>query len=273
MPLPIILIGAAAVAAGSAAIGVAGYARNYKYREDEGLDFLESVSSEALGPLVDFLTEHYNSDLVESESYKKHYPDHHEYWDLIATEIQTYGGNTISNIYRGKGINYKEILFDVCDRMNVKYDSALSIEKIEQCLLEETLGKTLDNLEIKERKELIEELGEKGSSVSLVGKSGIQVAQTLLRQGGFATYKWAIMIAHNTVGNISKIVLGKGLPFIAGPLITKGTKFLIGPIGTAISAVWTVYDIHGPAYRVTVPAVFYIIMLRLGQNIPRIEKK
>ena len=267
MPLPLLLIGAAVILGGSAAVGVASVATNYKYRKDKGLDFLGTVPSEALGPLVDFLTEHYNADLQDSTAYIEHYPDHRKYWKEIATEIQTYGGNTISNVYRGEGTYYKDILCDVCDKRSVKYDTSSSIESIEQKLLEHTLADALDDLEPDERAELVNELGNKGSSKAMARKAGIQIAQSLLRHGGFAPYKWAVMIAHNTVGNLSKAVLGRGLPFAAGPLIAKSTKFLIGPIGVAISATWTIYDIHGPAYRVTVPAVYYIIMLRLGRKI------
>ena len=269
MPLPLLLIGAAAILGGTAAVGVASVAREYKYRRDEGLDFLGTVPSESLGPLVDFLTDQYNEDLSQSVAYGEHYPDHHQYWREIATEIQTFGGNTISNVYRGEGTYYKDILCDVCNRMGVKYDPSLSIETIERQFLEHTLANTLDKLNPNERAEIVEELGSSGSSKTIAGKAGIQIAQSLLRHGGFATYKWAVILAHRTVGDLSSIVLGKGLPFAASSFITRGTKFLIGPIGMAIGAAWTVYDIHGPAYRVTVPAVIYIIMLRLGQKIPR----
>lgn len=100
MPLPLLLIGAAAILGGTAGIGVAATAREYNYRKDEGLDFLKQVSSEDLDPLVEFLVEHYNQDLTLSPAYQEHYPDHRKYWKEIATEIQTYGGNTISNVYR-----------------------------------------------------------------------------------------------------------------------------------------------------------------------------
>ena len=278
MPLPLLLIGAAAILGGSAAVGVAATAREYKYRQDEGLDFLAKVPSDDLDPLVEFLVEHYNQDLTYTPAYQEHYPDHRKYWREIATEIQTYGGNTISNIYRGEGIPYREILCDVCDRLKVSYDKGWSIVDIELKLLEKTLGDTLDKLDPDERAELIRTLAEEddrglggASDVRIVGNTGFQIAQSLLRSSGFAPYKWAVIVAHRTIGEISKVVLGKGLPFVAGPLMTKSTHLLLGPIATAISAAWTIYDIHGPAYRVTVRSVFYIICLRLGQRIHALD--
>ena len=157
--------------------------------------------------------------------------------------------------------------------MNVNYDKALSIAKIEMKLLEQTLGDTLDKLEPDERAELIEMLADEGTSgKKIAGNTGFQIAQTVLRNSGFAPYKWAVIIVHKTLGNVSKVALGKGLPFVAGPLLTKGTKFLLGPIAMAISAAWTVYDFHGPAYRVTVPSVFHVIMLRQGQRVHALGK-
>ena len=35
-----------------------------------------------------------------------------------------------------------------------------------------------------------------------------------------------------------------------------------GPVGWAITAAWTAYDVAGPAYRVTIPAVIQVAFLR-----------
>ena len=39
-------------------------------------------------------------------------------------------------------------------------------------------------------------------------------------------------------------------------------SILIGPIGWAITSIWTIIDIAGPAYRVTIPACIQIAYMR-----------
>ena len=264
MPLPLILVGVGAIALTTVAIGVGSVARTYKYRPDEGLDFLEHASSEDLNLLVEFLVEKTNENLTECPGYKEHYPDHRKYWKDIAIEIQTFGGHTVSNVYRGTGAPYREILYDVCDRMKVEYDKASGIQSIELNLLQKMLADTLEQIDPKDREDLLESLGE-GNATKLKLSAGSVIAQQLLRSGGFSTYKWAIWLVHKTIGEVSKVVVGKGLPFAASQIVARATHLLIGPVGVALSSAWTVYDLHGPAYRVTVPSVLYIAMLRQKQ--------
>jgi len=54
--------------------------------------------------------------------YKSHSPNHNQYWDLIAAEIQCFGGNSFATMLRGgEGVVYKEVLTDACDKMKVNY--------------------------------------------------------------------------------------------------------------------------------------------------------
>lgn len=81
---------------------------------------LSVCSKEDLAPLVDYIKDKLSNSLEENEKYKKHSPDHTKYTDLIADEIQLYGGNTVSNLARGgKGPDYEEILFDVCQKLGI----------------------------------------------------------------------------------------------------------------------------------------------------------
>jgi len=95
------------------------------YREDPDLEFLRYCDNDDLDVLHKYLTqdedgyERLTEWLTYNERYKKYYPDHQKYWDLIAEELQLYGGNTVMNLARGKGIPYREILMDVCDKMDV----------------------------------------------------------------------------------------------------------------------------------------------------------
>ena len=61
---------------------------------------------------------------------------------------------------------------------------------------------------------------------------------------------------------VLKHLIGRGLSFAANASLTKTMAILTGPIGWAITGLWTAADIAGPAYRVTIPAVFEITRLR-----------
>ena len=57
-------------------------------------------------------------------------------------------------------------------------------------------------------------------------------------------------------------VLGRGLSLAVNAGLARALGVLTGPIGITLTALYTVYDIAGPAYRVTIPAVIYIAALR-----------
>ncbi|MCY4003908.1 MAG: helix-turn-helix domain-containing protein [Rhodospirillales bacterium] len=232
----------------------------YKYRPDEGLDFLEDVPSEHLEGLVALLTEDRNEELTDTEGYLLHEPDHNKYWREIATEIQTFGGNTFSNIYRGEGTIYREILHDVCDRLKVNYNKGSSIQGIEMNLLQKALVDSFEELDSDQRAEVLKALGEENAT-NMTSNAAVAAAQVLLRTSGFAAYKWALII----VNGILKQSIGRGLSFGANIALTRSLSVAIGPVGWALTAAWTAYDLAGPAYRVTVPSVLYVAALRLQQ--------
>ena len=127
------------------------------YRYDPALDFLGELSSEELNELVYILThdkdgeKRYTEMLTVSDAYKRYYPEHSMYWEDIAAELQLFGGNTFVNIIRlGKGVEYKEILCDVCDKMKVNYHKDSTIERIEENLLMKILKDALEHMSSEE---------------------------------------------------------------------------------------------------------------------------
>ena len=49
----------------------------------------------------------------------------------------------------------------------------------------------------------------------------------------------------------------------AGFAGSRAFSILTGPIGLALATLWTIYDIAGPAYRVTMPATIMIAYFRM----------
>src|ERR1022692_1768633 len=136
------------------------------YRYDSDLEFFRNINSEDLNDLVYCLTfdkdgsARLTEELTSTDLYKTHHPDHQKYWELIASEIQCFGANSLATILRGgKGVQYKEVLMDVCDKMKVNYNKESTTEKIENNLLMKILTDALEKMSPSELKELAEAVG------------------------------------------------------------------------------------------------------------------
>ena len=226
---------------------------------DADLDILDTFSNEELSPLVKLITDQSTEELTTTSKYKTHYPDHQQYVDLIKNEISLFGGNTFMNFFRGGGVPYREILTDVCDNLDVPYNSKASRDRIEQCLLEKVLEDAWENMNESQRREVFQDLSDSTDMPSSL-TSGVLIA--LFRSGGFESYKISLII----VNAVYKFIMGRGLPLAANAALTRGLSILVGPIGIAISALWTAIDIAEPAYRVTQPAVIYIAAMRYAKR-------
>ena len=233
------------------------------YRHDPDLEFLSSLSYKELDDLVYLLTHDKDGErrltesLTQEDNYKKYYPDHTQYWKEIAAEIQCFGGNTFVNMFRGGGVSYKEILCDVCDKMKVNYNKDSSTKKIEQNLLMKILEDALEKMSAEEIAKLGKELGlENTSKLTSQGLTAIFLA--VFRAGGFKSYQLTVII----VNAVLTAIFNRGLTLGGNVLLTRTASILTGPIGWIITGLWTMVDIAGPAYRVTIPAVIQIAYLR-----------
>ena len=234
------------------------------YRHDNDLEFLSVMRSDDLGDLVYCLTHDKNGDkrwteeLTSSDKYKKHYPDHSKYCDEIVAEIQCFGANTFATILRGgKGVEYKEILMDVCDKMKVNYNKNSSVEKIENNLLMKILTDAVEKMSPEELKELAESTGIKNTR-RITAQSMVGIFQAVFRAGGFKSYQLTLIV----VNAVLKALIGRGLSFAGNAALTRTMAVLAGPIGWVITGLWAAIDIAGAAYRVTIPAVIQVAVLR-----------
>lgn len=234
------------------------------YRYDPDLEFLKELSSEELDGLVKILTLDKEGDslltenLTFSKKYKRYYPNHHSYWDEIAEELQLFGGNTIMTLLKGnKGVLYKEILCDVCDRLKVNYNKKAEVSLIEQYLLTKVLQDSLEKMSSDELKKLAVELGIK--NIQVVTPQAMAAAfLSVFRAGGLRSYQLTFIV----VNSIMQFLFGRTLPIVANKAVIPTVGILSGPIGLAITTLLTVLSFSGPAYRVTIPAVFEVIYLR-----------
>ena len=176
---------------------------------------------------------------------------------LIAEELQRFGGNSLINLFRGgAGVPYKEILCDVASHLKAEHNPKSDCAQIEMAILESVLEQSLDKMSEQEKEELFAEFGgtyTPGSSPAIM-----LALQAAIKASGFGAYKLAAVVANAA----AKAILGRGLSFGATAGLMRGISVFAGPIGWAITAIWTLFDLGSPAYRVTVPCVIQIAYMR-----------
>ncbi|MDG6894721.1 DUF3944 domain-containing protein [Volucribacter amazonae] len=234
-----------------------------EYRYDPDLEFLATCDANELDDLVKTLiydsdnTKRLTEELSSNHKYKKYRPNHNKYWEEIAAEIQTFGGNSIMNLFRGKGVCYREILCDVCDKLKVPYNDNSSTKLIEENLLMKILEKAIYEMSTEQLKQLSIQLDLKNTN-NLSSQATTAALLTIFKMGGFKSYQLTVIIANAVL----KALIGRGLTIGGNILLTRTAAILTGPIGWAITGIWTAFDIAGPAYRVTIPVVIQIAFLR-----------
>lgn len=175
---------------------------------------------------------------------------------LIDKELREFGGNTFINLFRGEGPDYEEIVTDVANKFSIN-TKGLSIPEVEERICCVILQKAIESMSEDERREFYKTISiEPGTN--LVGEALTAALIAIFRAGGFKSYQLVVIIVHA----VWKFIFGKGLPFVATPIITKTLAILTGPIGWIITGIWTALDLAGPAFRITIPAVLYVAMLR-----------
>ena len=234
------------------------------YREDsELMSVLISATNEDLSILIDIITDSgegrisLDNDVKESLlKAEKSQEISNSTKILIAKEIQKFGSNSLTSIFRGgKGVLYREIACDVADHVSANYNEKQDIALIENAILLRVVEKSLEKMSEEEKRQFFDQFG-----VNYEGAGPAAMAALIgaIKLSGFAFYKLATIVAQAT----AKALLGKGLSFAATGGLMRGISVFTGPVGWAITGVWTAFDLASPAYRITVPCVIQLAYMR-----------
>jgi uncharacterized protein YaaW (UPF0174 family) len=229
------------------------------------VDVLASADAEDLSILFDHITDKGEGRLsLSSEVCKKlhdarvagEFPA--EIRTLAAEELQRFGGNSIVNLIRGgTGVPYSEIARDVADHVKAKYPANADCAAVEMAILLKVLEQAYEQMTEEEKRKLFEEFGAfyKGEGA---GPASMATLIAAIKLSGFGVYKLAAVVANA----VARALLGRGLSFGAAATMMRGISFFSGPVGWAVTAIWTAFDLASPAYRVTVPCVVQIAYMR-----------
>jgi uncharacterized protein YaaW (UPF0174 family) len=243
--------------------------------DDEDLvPLLRQASNEELGPLVEYIIGKggVTAQLQRTQRYRQYSlsRDHSKYADDIAAEIQKFGANTFwtHTIRKGRGIKYRKILRQVAKRCGVMAGLGGETAELEERVLAAVLSRAYEGMTIEKRLELLDTL----KIHQLPGAGGPIAAgalQAAIQAAGFAPYKLAVIVANGT----ANAILGHGLAFAANAGLTKAVALFAGPAGWALDAVWGGMIAAGPAYRVTLPCVVQVAMIRQSMLRKQREEK
>lgn len=221
--------------------------------KDPDLIFLEDCDNEQLKTLIDIivfdkdgkkrLTENISNTQKFIQNYDKNIkaliPE-------IVDEIQLFGGNTIANRLRGHGVFYREILEDVCNRMKVNYNKKLSTQLLEMELLRKVAMNAVDNMSDEDIKAFDENLNkDKLMNAVMAGNGPILTAITAI-----------------IVQQITRQTAKSGAMMLFGRVLAPRIVAFAVPVINALAVAWAIYDIAGPAYRVTIPFTITTAFLR-----------
>ena len=218
-----------------------------------GFDILNEFSNEELEVLVKLILDkgEFTEMLSEDERYKTYKPDHKRYVNKIKSELSEFASNSFVTAFRGHGVSYREMLTDVCEKTKTSFDENASLERIENALLEKVLEDAWENLSEQQKKEVLE-----NTPIGNMGGFAVGAMLAAFRAGGAVSYQLTMLI----VNGIAKAILGR---MLVGAVFARGAIGLLGgPIGIVLGSFAVLFDVSGPAYRITVPATIYIAALR-----------
>lgn len=164
---------------------------------------------------------------------------------LLVRELQHFGGNTFVNLFRRNGVSYSDIVDDVASHLKMKVKAAASVEEKEALIIDCVFTSSWKKMSDDERRQILRGMGI-SASVSL----------------DIPVWQKAALVANG----LAQTTAGKVLPLIAGLGIGRVLGVLTGPVGLAITGLYTAYDISNPAFRVTLPCVVQIAWIRLKNS-------
>lgn len=228
------------------------------------ISVLERADNEDLKTLCNIITLGKNGtprisdNLTRTSVYKRNYP--HNMPALIpgmVQELSLYGGNSVVNLFKGEGADYSAILRNVAKRLKVSFRNSQPDEVIEGYMLQKLFDDMSDSLTDEQLRTMTREFEIKPLRYSR--QAMVAALQIAIRRGGLYGLSWSMNLANV----VARQAIGRGMAaFATGSVLSRSLSVLTGPIGMAITAAWTAYDVAGPAYRVIVPAIIYIAYLR-----------
>ena len=216
------------------------------------LPVLHRASDGELAPLVEYITNAFSNSLEGKKRYKAHYPMHSCYIDLIADELCKFGGNTAANWFRGHGPEWKSVVMDVANKLDAKYMKDWDVERIELAVLVAIASKAWSDMDKMQRKALLDRID--------ISQGGAKIfpEETVMKQLQSSCIT-SLVLASLITDIISSLLFRRTVAMGASSVVSRGVASIWG---CGIVGLWGAFDLAGPAFRVTIPAVVQVALIR-----------
>jgi len=159
----------------------------------------------------------------------------------IAEEILLFGGNSVANMFRGgKGVPYLELVADVADHLKVPFAKGSGVEEIEQAIISSLYEGAVSKMSPETRTSFQSSLA-----------TNNRVSGDITSSPNWTYFKSAT-VAEGAAASILGFKVATMSPI----------ALFLGPMGLMLSGIWSAADLAGAAYRVTVPCVIQIALMR-----------
>ncbi|WP_285422820.1 ubiquinol-cytochrome C chaperone family protein [Pseudomonas sp. efr-133-TYG-103a] len=227
-------------------------------------DVLMSASADDVGLLIDVITDNGKGRISLSSSVCRQLMSDKDKGvgestrAIFAEELTRFGGNSLVNLFRGgSGVPYRELLADVAGHVGAKNEASANCAEMEMAIITKVFAQSLARMSEEDRKTLFESLGGLAYRPGM-GPGALAALLASLGSSGLASYNVAAVVASATMSSL----VGRGVVLAGSSTLGRGLAVLAGPVGWAITGIWTAFDLASPAYRVTVPCVIQIGHMR-----------
>ena len=243
-------------------------------RIDHDLEFLHRCSNDDLKQLCDILTfdnkgrYRLTERLSNSDAYIQNYPENMAGMVAeIADELLKFGTNSVVTFcHDGRPDSYEDVVRRVCKRMGVDVDRNDDAIRMERLLLENVCEKAFYNMTEEELREFAREIGVKGKDISK--QALIASLLLILRRYPHIFANCIRKIVTHVVGMLGS----RAAAVVGGRVVSRVLGVATGPVGWIAMTAWTIWDLASPAYRVIVPAVLQIAIMRYS-SAPKLEER
>lgn len=222
-----------------------------------------------LEPLVNIITTAPSQTLTIRERYRTHNGDHRTYIDEIVYEITSFGGNSLANLVRGRGVPYAEMVRDVARTLSITPLVTDITATLEEKIVLKVLEINYRQMSEEDRIALAELIDVDGISNGADGE--FPEEEVSRRLGDAATSLIGDRIQNAIDLAARSTMIRRTLLSTARAALAKiGTLSFGGPISWAAGIGQTVYELFGPNNTIAIGLIAQIALLR--QKYAQIER-
>lgn len=246
-----------------------------KFREDSDLNVLALARHEDLKRLADVLTldaadgaKRRAQELLDDAAYKVALKTGNlaPAWRSIAAELQTWGGDTVANVVRGlfkdhSGVQYREIVRDLCEHVKLKVRADESIVALEDQLLIELVRSQQENFSREQMTQILEATA-RGIGLQECLDKDLSFDELARRSASDPELAYILASVVPAIASVALPVLARLSATTALAAIAPRVGAALAPGIGLLAAASTLSILTSPAYRVTLPAVLEVARIR-----------